>query len=135
MRWLVLAAALALGGCAGGFGHDAGKERWEVQNVLPADYKADLLAFMRSYLNDPTNIRSAAVSAPQRKPVAGGERYVVCVRYDARKSGGGYAGVKEGMAIYVSGKLDRFVDSPQEMRESCKDAAYAPFPELQQLRR
>ena len=134
MRWLVLAAAVVLGACAG-IGHDEFKERWEAQNIAPTDYKADLLAFLRSYLNDPTNIRSAAVAEPKRKVVGAGERYVVCVRYDARKSGGGYAGLKEGMAIFVAGKLDRFVDNPLEMRDTCKDAVYAPFPELQRLSR
>jgi hypothetical protein len=35
----------------------------------------------------------------------------------------------------VSGKLDRFFDVPLEVREFCKDAAFAPFPELEKLTR
>ena len=137
MRWLALVAVLMVGGCATEVGPSPAelKARWEAQNVFPQNYKADLMAYMRTYLNDPTHIRAAAVSQPQLKPVGPGERYVACVRFDARKSGGQYAGPKEGAAIYVSNKLDRFLDAPKEVREFCKDAAYAPFPELETLKR
>ena len=136
MRWLMIAAMLLLGGCA----HDVGpseaelKAQWEAQNVPPQNYKQDLLAFLRTYLNDPTHIRDAAVSPPVLKPFGPGDRYIACVRYNARNSDGKYAGDKFGAATFVSGKLDRFLDGPQ-MRELCKDAAYAPFPELQKLQR
>jgi len=137
MRWLVLVAVLMVGGCATEVGLTQAELRaqWEAQNVLPQNYKADLMAYMRTYLNDPTHIRSAAVSPPVRKTAGPAERYVVCVRYNARKSGGQYAGPKEGAAIFVSGKLDRFLDVPKEVQEFCKDAAYAPFPELEALTR
>jgi hypothetical protein len=134
-----IVATLLLGGCATRTEPTQAEltAQWEERNVAPVNYKADLLAYMRTYLNDPTRIRGAAVSPPQRKTVIGnpGERYVACVRYDARKSGGDYAGVKVGAAVYSSGKLDRFLDTPRETGEICKDAAYQPFPELQQLTR
>ena len=90
-----------------------------------------MLAFLRTYLNDPTHIRAASVSQPQLKTVGPGERYVACVRYNARQSDGKYAGSKDGAAVYVAGKLDRFLDGKQG-QPYCKDAAYAPFPELEQ---
>jgi len=133
-----LFGALALAGCAS---DDVGpstaelKARWEAQNIAPQDYKNDLLAFLRIYLNDPTHVRNATVTAPMRKTVAGGERYVVCLRYNARDTGGKYMGAKEGAAIYVSGKLDRFVDAKKDVQDLCKDAAYAAFPELEKLTR
>jgi hypothetical protein len=34
--------------------------------------------------------------------------------------------------LFRDGRLDRIVDNP---RETCKDAAYQPFPELEQLTR
>ncbi len=74
---------------------------------------------MRTYLNDPTHVRGAAVSQPQLKTIGPGERYVACVRYNARKIDGKYAGSKDGVAIYVSGKLDRFFDTPKEVSENC----------------
>ena len=137
MRWLVLLAVLLVGGCETEVGPSQAelKAQWEQQNVFPQNYKADLMAFLHTYLNDPTHIRGAAVSQPQRKNVGQGERYVACVRYNARKSDGQYAGSKDGVAIYVSGKLDRFFDGRMEVKELCKDAVYAPFPELETLTR
>jgi hypothetical protein len=136
MRWLALAAVLMVGGCATEVGPTPAelKAQWEAQNVFPQNYKADLMAYMRTYLNDPTHVRGAAVSQPQLKTVGPGERYVACVRYDARVDGK-YAGSKDGAATYVSGKLDRYLDAPIEVRELCKDAAYASFPELETLTR
>jgi hypothetical protein len=138
MRWLALVIVLALGACASPDGSPNPEQLrgyWESQNVYPSGYKADLLAFLRSYLNDLSNIRNAGVSQPQRKTVGFGERYVVCVRYDAKKSSGEYAGVKDSMAVFVSGKLDRLIETTGENRDLCKDAAYAPFPELARLAR
>ena len=142
MRWLALfvasLAAICLGGCAStevGPSNAELKANWEAQNIFPQGYRRDLLAFMRTYLNDPTRIRDAAVSQPQRKEVGPGERYVACVRYNERKSDGKYGGVKDGLATFVSGKLDRFFDTPRDVRELCKDAVYAPFPELETLTR
>ena len=137
MRWLVIAAVFMLGGCSTDVGpsKEELKAQWEAQNVVPQYYKQDLLAFMRTYLNDPTNVRDASVSSPLLKSVGPGERYVACVRYNARDSDRKYTGLKTGAAIYVSGKLDRFLDAPRDTTDLCKDAAYAPFPELQKLQR
>jgi hypothetical protein len=136
--WLILAAALLSAGCASTNLEPTPAElqaRWEAQNVFPEHYKQDLLAFLRTYLNDPTHVRDASVSVPVRKTVGPGERFVACLRYNARNGSGKYAGGKEGAAIYVSGKLDRFVELPRDARDLCKDAVYAPFPELQRLQR
>jgi hypothetical protein len=130
--------AAALGGCAS---TDLGptpqelKARWEAQNVYPQTFKADLLAYLRTYLNDPTHVRGARVAAPVLKDVGEGQRYVVCLRYDARDMDGKYMGPKDGAAIYVSAKLDQYVDAKRAVETLCKDAAYTPFPELERLMR
>jgi hypothetical protein len=136
MRFLLLLALLAVGGCSTDTGPSQAdlSAQWEAQNVVPQSYKQDLLAFLRTYLNDPTHIRAASVSQPQLKTVGPGERYVACVRYNARNSDGKYAGSKDGAAVYVAGKLDRFLDDKQA-QPYCKDAAYGPFPELERLTR
>lgn len=134
---IVAVAALALAGCASG---DIGpskaelKARWDAENVYPQGYRRDLLAFLRTYLNEPSGVRGAAVSTPVLKDVGPGERYYTCVRYSERKDGR-YAGPKDGVAVYVSGKLDRFFDTPREVLPFCKDAAFTPFPELETLTR
>jgi len=139
MRGLFLLAALALGGCAS---PDVGpspaelRAQWDAQNIFPENYKNDLMAFLRTYLNDPTHIRGAAVSQPQLKQVGpeDRQRYIACVRYNARVDGK-YAGSKDAAALYVSGKLDRLIDGGKDVKELCKDAVYAPFPELERLTR
>lgn len=132
-----LALGLSLGGCASDVGPTAAelKDRWEAQNVFPQDYKRDLLAFMRTYLNDPTRIRGAAASRPERKSVGQGERFVVCVRYTERKDDGTYGKPKDGAATFVSAKLDRFFDTALEVKALCKDAVLEPFPDMEKIKR
>ncbi len=132
-----ISALLLVGGCSTNIGPTEAelKARWEAQNIYPDSYKKDLLAFLRTYLNDPSHVRSATVSQPQRKTVGAGERYVTCLRYDARNSDGKYMGMKGGYATYVDGKLDRFFDVPKEVAEFCKEMAFVPFPELEKLSR
>jgi hypothetical protein len=111
---------------------------WEGRNVAPVNYKADILAYMRTYLNDPSGVRNAAVSAPARKVIPGdpADRFTSCVRYTAKTSTGQYGAQKTGFAVYANGKLDRFIETPVlVVREVCREAAFAPFPELQQLKR
>lgn len=141
MRWLALAAVLALGGALGGCATEVGpsaaelKARWEAENIYPQNYKADLLAFLRTYLNDPEHVRAPQVSQPVRKTVGPGERYVACVRYQTRGVSGKYGAPKDGVATYVSGRLDRFLDSAPQVKALCADVALEPFPELETLKR
>jgi hypothetical protein len=102
------------------------------QTVRPIAYRADIAAFMRTYLNNPVGLRDAAVSEPELKVFDGANRYVVCLRYSARQSGGQYAGPKDSLVLFLDGRLDRIVDNA---REACRGAAYQPFPELERLAR
>jgi hypothetical protein len=119
----------------------------EAQNVVPENYRADVIAYMRNYLNDPTGVRSAAISQPQLRELPGGARYASCMRYDAKKTGSQqYAGLKTVLIVFISGRLDRVIEPPLsreprevgeavQIREACKDAVFMPFPELQAMRR
>jgi len=100
-------------------------------NVFPEKYREEILAYQRSFLNDPTGIRSAGISQPAVRKVGSVERYVVCVRFNAKGPAGGYIGEREHLAIFLAGKLDQMGVT----RELCKDAAYEPFPELERLTR
>jgi len=137
MRPVALLVAAALAACTTNLEPSASelKARWDAENVYPQQYKQDVLAFLRTYLNDPSHVRGAAISHPQPKYIGPGDPYVACVRYDARNTDGKYLGSKDGAAIYVGGKLDRFFDTPSGVRELCKEVAYAPFPELERLAR
>jgi hypothetical protein len=143
----VASTALLFGGCShtpslsetmgGGSGVD------DPINVYPANYKPDILGAMHVYLNDPTGIRDAAIAAPAVKSIGGAARYVVCVRFNPKKSADTYAGVKELAAIFMAGRFDRFAEIPAHRSEHngardnspCAGATYEPFPELEQLPR
>src|SRR5690606_12286097 len=120
MRWMIIGLALAATGCASS---DVGptpaelKARWDAQNVAPEDYKNDLLAFMRTYLNDRQRISNAQASKPVLKNVGPGDRFIVCVRYRSRKTDGTYGPPKDGAATFVSGRLERFIDVPLQATE------------------
>jgi hypothetical protein len=126
--WLLI-LGLLLSGCGGGASVQSGVSS---ANVVPTNYKEDTIAFLRTYLNDPTGIRDAAISLPALKNVGGETRYVACLRFNAKKSNGEYAGGKARMAVFVSGRFDRLVET---VRDQCNDADYAPFPELERLSR
>jgi hypothetical protein len=101
-------------------------------NAYPAAYKSDLLAFLRTYLNDPTHVRDASIAGPVLKPIGRTNRYVVCVRYNARKANGEYGGPKDSAAVYIGGKFNQLVEAKGEV---CAGAVYQPFPELEHLTR
>jgi hypothetical protein len=100
--------------------------------MQPVSYKADIVAFMRTDLNDPTGVRDAYISEPALRTLENIERYTVCLRYNARRSNGQYAGSKDSLVLFREGRLDRIVDNA---RERCKDAAYQPFPDLERMQR
>jgi hypothetical protein len=137
VRWRLLSPlvglTLVLAACAHDYrSTDPVPATDEQINVPPANYKTDILGAMHAYLSDPTGIRDAAISAPAVKPVGNSQRYIACLRFNAKKAGNTYTGVKEIAAVFVAGRFDRFIDTA---REACADAAYKPFPELGKLSR
>jgi hypothetical protein len=125
---IATAIAVALGGCSLG---GSSKAPPVDPNLFPADYRARLIDYLRTYLVDVTNIRDAYVTEPALKPVGNDSRYVVCLRYNARDGSGHYMGDKEKMIFYFAGRLNQFIDATKDY---CGNAAYQPFPELQTLR-
>lgn len=132
---LAVSVALGLSACKSDMQWEQqyAQERVTQANAaVPVNYKTDIMAFMRTYLNDPSGIRGAYVSEPTRREIQGTDRFVSCVRYTAKKSGGQYASSKDSLVLYRNGRLDHLIDNG---REACKDAAYQPFPELEHLSR
>jgi hypothetical protein len=130
-RWLLVLAALVLAGCSSDWMRE--RDRSEQANTTPPlNYKSDIIAFMHTYLNDPVGVRDAFMSEPALRTVDSASRYVVCLRYNARKSDGRYAGSKDSLVLFRDGRLDRIIDNA---RERCRDAAYQPFPELERMQR
>src|SRR5438477_10047891 len=128
LEGVLLTAALALSACAVGRPRDdAG-----AANPRPENYKSDILAMLHVYFRDPTQIRDAAASEPKLLLVGQRNRYVVCLRLNAKKSDGEYAGTKQYLAVFSGGRLDQMVEAKPE---DCAGAEYRPFPEAETLSR
>jgi len=125
---LVVAVALALSACTGGHLRGEGGSG----GPRPENYKSDILAMLHVYFRDATQIRDAAASEPKLHLVGQRNRYVVCLRLNAKKSDGEYAGVKQYLAVFSGGRLDEMVEAKPE---DCAGAEYRPFPEAEKLSR
>ena len=127
LHFTALAFSLTLTGCNSDW--LAARDRALNANTTPPgpNYKADVVAFMRTYLNDPTGVRDAYISEPVLRPLENADRYSLCLRYTARN-----AASKDSLVLFREGRLDRIIDAAKEV---CKDAAYQPFRELEQLKR
>ena len=133
LRVAALAFSLALTGCNSEW--IGARDRAITANTTPPgpSYKAEVVAFMRTYLNDPTGVKDAFISEPALRSLESVDRYSLCLRYTARKGPGQpYAASKDSLVLFREGRLDRIIDTA---KEACKDAAYQPFHELEQLKR
>jgi hypothetical protein len=99
---------------------------------FPNNYRAEIMAFMRTYLNNPVGVHDAAMADPVQRTVGGRLRYVSCLRFTPRESDGSYREVRERAILYVDGRLDRVVENASE---PCAGAVYAPFPDLEKMTR
>jgi len=107
-------------------------DRGVANQPYPANYRPELLAFMRTYLNNPVAVKDAAMAEPVQRTVGGRLRYVVCLRYNAKDTDGSYRGARERAVLFVDARLDRIVE---DAAESCAGTAYAPFPDLEKMTR
>ena len=121
-------SALALAGC--GSGDYLGKPKEVDPNIVPADYKKEIIDTLKSVLVDPTNVKDAFVSEPALTPVGKDQRYMACVRLNARGYHREYLGSKDRIAYFFGGHLNQLVDAS---KEQCGNAAYKPFPEAEKL--
>ena len=133
-RGAMLLLPLALAACAGDGPNSITytDDRGVANQPYPANYRSELLAFMRTYLNNPVGVKEAAMAEPVQRTVGGRLRYVVCLRYNAKDTDGGYRGVRERAILFVDARLDRIVE---DASEPCAGAVYAPFPELEKMTR
>jgi hypothetical protein len=129
----ILCIAVTLAGCNSEWLN--ARDRSITANTTPPgpNYKAEVVAFMRTYLNDPTGVKDAFISEPALRTLENIDRYSLCLRYTAHKGPGQpYAPSKDSLVLFREGRLDRIIDTA---KEACKDAAYQPFRELEQLKR
>jgi len=132
----ILMLSLVVAACAGGddgrsvslFG---GGDKFPNQ-PFPSNYRAELLAFLKTYLNNPIGVRDAAIAEPAPRDISGKTRYVACLRYSMRESDGSYREPRDRAVLFFNGRLDRMIENGAEI---CAGAAYAAFPEMEKLTR
>jgi hypothetical protein len=134
-RLAILLLPVALAACASS---DEGRsvtytdDRGVANQPYPNNYRAELLAFMKTYLNNPADVHDAAMAEPVQRTVGGRLRYVSCLRFTPRDSDGSYRELRERAILYVDGRLDRMIENASD---TCAGAVYAPFPEMEKLTR
>ncbi len=107
-------------------------DRGIANQPYPNNYRIEVLAFMKTYLNNPVGVHDAAMAEPVQRTVGGRLRYVSCLRFVPRESDGSYREMRERAILYVDGRLDHVVENASEI---CAGAVYASFPELEKLTR
>jgi hypothetical protein len=107
-------------------------DRGVADQPFPDNYRPEVLAFMKTYLNNPVGVHNAAMAEPVQRKVGGRLRYVSCLRFTARESDGSYREPRERAILYVNGRLDRVVENASDI---CAGAVYALFPDLEKLTR
>jgi hypothetical protein len=133
---VILLLPIALAACAGG--SEEAREAavtmdyGSANQAYPGNHRTELLAFMKTYLNNPVGVRDASLAEPVQRTVGGRLRYVSCVRFSPRESDGSYRELRERAILYVNGRLDRVVENASDF---CAGAVYAPFPDLEKLTR
>jgi hypothetical protein len=131
----ILLLPIALAACAGS---DDGRsvsytdDRGIANQPYPDNYRAELLAFMKTYLNNPVGVHGALLAEPVQRTVGGRLRYVSCLRFTQREADGSYREPRERAILYVNGRLDRMVENASEL---CAGAVYAAFPDLEKMTR
>jgi hypothetical protein len=127
---------LALAACAAG-GDDSRSfslfgDGKDTPQPVPGNYRAELLAFLKTYLNNPVGVRDAALAEPVMRDVNGKMRYIACLRYSARESDGSYYEPRERAVLFLNGRLDRMIEKGGEL---CSGVVMSPFPEMEKMTR
>jgi hypothetical protein len=135
-RVAALVLPIVLAACAGGDDSRSfslfGDSSKDIPQSVPGNYRGEVLAFMRTYLNNPVGVRDAALGEPVMRDVNGKMRYIACLRYTARESDGSYREPRERAVLFVNGRLDRMIEKSGEL---CAGIALSPFPDLEKMAR
>jgi hypothetical protein len=132
----IVVLPIVLSACAGG--GDEGRpitytdDRGVADQPFPKNYRTEVLAFMKSYLNNPAGVHEAVMAEPVQRTVGGRLRYITCLRFSARETDGSYREPRERGILFVDGRLDRLVENASE---PCAGAVYAPYPDMEKMTR
>src|SRR3974377_614124 len=121
----LLLAAAGLGGCS-----NANKEVAVDPNIVPTDYRREILNTLQKSLDNPANVRDAAVSDPVLRSSGQEPRSSICVRENSRDPSGQFMGPKENIGWVYARPLNQLIEAAPGQ---CAGAAYRPWPELEKL--
>ena len=131
--WVVAAAAAVLSACqttTDGGPVTTASTASAPQADLPPNYRALIRAAVRDKFFDPYSIRDAAISQPIQGATLVGSHQTICIRANAKNRLGGYTGRRSTAFVFRQGQL---VGTDNRYAEgTCRDAQYAPFPEIEQ---
>ena len=130
-RLAILLLPIAIAACADGRSFSLFGDK-DTPQSFPENYRAELLAFMKTYLNNPVGVRDAALGEPVMRDVNGRTRYIACLRFSARESDGSYREPRDRAVLFLNGRLDRMIEKGGEF---CAGVALAPFPDLEKMTR
>ena len=120
---LLCVLGLALAACA------TNDKKEADSNIMPANYKQEIIDTLTNTLPDPTNVREAFISEPALTTISKDPHYTVCVRYNGRNANREYMGSNDRIGFFYGGHLNQLVDAEGQ----CAKVAYKPFPELEKL--
>ena len=99
---------------------------------FPNNYRTEVLAFMKTYLNNPGWRARRRHGRAGRARVGGRLRYVVASGSARARPTAANREPRERAMLFVDGRLDRIVENAGE---PCAGAVYAPFAELEKMTR
>jgi hypothetical protein len=106
---------------------------------LPANYRQIVAVHVRTTFLDPYSVRDASIAPPRagslsRPDIIWVERgWIVCLRANAKNRMGGYTGLTTSAMLVRAGAVvtSHSGEDHYEVRTSCADARYEPFPEIE----
>lgn len=122
-------AATILSGCA----TTKPAEIAALASQVPADYKAQIIAYVVETMKDPYSIKSAQISTPTTSFVGlvnGGNAPGVCVRMNGKNSFGAYIGVETYSVAFRNGRV---LGITEPLFGTCQNVSFQPFPELENI--
>ncbi len=140
---IIAGLAVTMTGCASERMREEDRQaREERINVYPPSHRADLVAALHTYLNNPASIRDAWVTEPALSKIGERRRYTACVRFNAPGGDGRYA-ARVLLAVFSEGRFDQFIEVTATtetasveslsalVKGRCDAAEYKRFPELE----
>jgi hypothetical protein len=115
-----------LGGCQTA----KGPEGQALEAQVPANYRAQVAAYLRKTLKDPYTVRDAEISAPTTIFVGlvnGGSAPGVCLKMNSKNSFGAYTGLQIHAVAMRNGEV---TGMGEPLFDTCRNVTWSPFPEI-----